>query len=345
VVETARATRSTLPVHAFQALQYLRRLCFHAQLVLKPSNAEYKRIVRDAAAELKQAKQDGDDDPDAELRALSPKLLALRDLLHARGIGVDDDDDDEAGQERHRVLVFAQLKDSLNLIEQLFASHMPTVKFSRIDGSVQASERFRRVQQFNAAGPDTDDVMLLTTRVGGLGLNLASADTVMVVENDWNPLADLQAMERAHRIGQRRVVNVYRLIMRNTLEEDILGMQNWKIQMANTVIGEANKTVGTDLDTSTVSTLIQANRSSSSSSSSSSAEKKKKNAMTLGDAEAVQVAQSSLALGSSASAQLGGGNGASSSKMLWDEAEYAQFSLDGFLTRLNATAAVVSSME
>lgn len=63
------------------------------------------------------------------------------------------------------------------------------------------------------------------SQVGGLGINLTGADTVIFVEHDWNPMKDLQAMDRAHRIGQKKVVNVYRLITRNTLEEKIMGLQ------------------------------------------------------------------------------------------------------------------------
>ena len=68
---------------------------------------------------------------------------------------------------------------------------------------------------------------------GGLGLNLTGADTVIFVEHDWNPMKDLQAMDRAHRIGQKKVVNVYRLITRNTVEEKILGLQKFKLKTAN----------------------------------------------------------------------------------------------------------------
>ena len=75
--------------------------------------------------------------------------------------------------------------------------------------------------RFNA--DPTIDVLLLTTSIGGLGLNLTGADTVIFVEHDWNPAKDIQAMDRAHRIGQKRVVNVYRLITRGTLEEKIMG--------------------------------------------------------------------------------------------------------------------------
>merc|ERR1719199_473813 len=87
-----------------------------------------------------------------------------------------------------------------------------SVSYLRIDGDVDAVERFNVVQKFNA--DPTIDVMLLTTSVGGLGLNLTTADTVIFLEHDWNPQKDLQAMDRAHRIGQTRCVSVYRLLSR-----------------------------------------------------------------------------------------------------------------------------------
>lgn len=76
------------------------------------------------------------------------------------------------------------------------------------------------VQTFNA--DPSIDVLLLTTSVGGLGLTLTGADTVIFVDHDWNPSKDMQAMDRAHRLGQKKVVNVYRLITRGTLEEKIM---------------------------------------------------------------------------------------------------------------------------
>ncbi|KAJ2390078.1 TATA-binding protein-associated factor mot1, partial [Coemansia sp. RSA 2603] len=84
------------------------------------------------------------------------------------------------------------------------------------------------------------DCLLLTTHVGGLGLNLTGADTVIFVEHDYNPAMDLQAMDRAHRLGQTRVVNVYRLITRGTLEEKIMGLQAFKLHMANTIVNQQN---------------------------------------------------------------------------------------------------------
>lgn len=76
-------------------------------------------------------------------------------------------------------------------------------------------------------------------------MNLTGADTVIFVEHDWNPMKDLQAMDRAHRIGQKKVVNVYRLITRKSLEEKIMGLQKFKILTANTVVSVDNQTMET----------------------------------------------------------------------------------------------------
>lgn len=123
---------------------------------------------------------------------------------------------------QHRALVFCQLKAMLDIIENdLFKKHMPSVTYLRLDGSIAPAQRHSVVTRFN--NDPSIDVLLLTTQVGGLGLNLTGADTVIFVEHDWNPMKDLQAMDRAHRIGQRKVVNVYRLITRATLEEKIMG--------------------------------------------------------------------------------------------------------------------------
>lgn len=97
---------------------------------------------------------------------------------------------------------------------------LPSVQSLRLDGSVEANKRQDIVNRFNS--DPSYDVLLLTTSVGGLGLNLTGADTVIFVEHDWNPQKDMQAMDRAHRIGQKKVVNVYRIVTRGTLEEKIL---------------------------------------------------------------------------------------------------------------------------
>jgi TATA-binding protein-associated factor len=123
---------------------------------------------------------------------------------------------------QHRVLIFCQSRPMLDIIQRdLFAGLMPSVKYMRMDGQTDPKKRHAIVQTYNE--DPTIDVLLLTTSVGGLGLNLTGADTVIFVDHDWNPMKDLQAMDRAHRLGQKKVVNVYRLITRGTLEEKIMG--------------------------------------------------------------------------------------------------------------------------
>ena len=128
----------------------------------------------------------------------------------------------EAAISQHRVLIFCQMKQMLDIIEtDLFRTLMPTVTYMRLDGTTDSTKRHAIVETFNA--DPSIDCLLLTTHVGGLGLTLTGADTVIFVEHDWNPMKDLQAMDRAHRLGQKKVVNVYRLISKGTLEEKIMG--------------------------------------------------------------------------------------------------------------------------
>lgn len=135
----------------------------------------------------------------------------------------------------------------------LFAKHLPSVSYMRLDGSTPPHQRHGIVQKFNA--DPSIDCLLLTTQVGGLGLNLTGADTVIFVEHDWNPMKDLQAMDRAHRLGQKRVVNVYRLIARGTLEEKIMGLQRFKLNIASSVVNQQNTELGS-MDTENVMDLF-----------------------------------------------------------------------------------------
>ena len=116
----------------------------------------------------------------------------------------------------HRALIFCQLKDFQNFI----IDHVLTpykIKYGMIQSGMSSLQRVEAVERFNN---DTSfKIMIMTTSVGGLGLNLTGADTVIFMEHSWNPMADLQAIDRAHRIGQVRTVNVYRVILQNTLEE------------------------------------------------------------------------------------------------------------------------------
>lgn len=224
--------------HVFQTLQYLRKLVNHPSLVFDASNPKHRaiedRLVKSGGS-LKDIRH-------------APKLEALRELLQTCGIGLPSANNGSAGSaldeapvsSQHRVLIFCQMKQMMNIIEHdLFKTHMPSVTYMRLDGSVPSEKRHGIVTQFNS--DPSIDVLLLTTQVGGLGLTLTGADTVIFVEHDWNPMKDLQAMDRAHRLGQKRVVNVYRLITRDTLEARIMGLQQFKLNVANAIVTQQNK--------------------------------------------------------------------------------------------------------
>ncbi|KND94759.1 putative helicase mot1 [Tolypocladium ophioglossoides CBS 100239] len=209
--------------HIFQALQYMRKLCNSPALVMKPGSDVYDDTQKILAKQGTSV-----DDP-----VHAPKLTALRDLLVDCGIGVEDGDSNDPLYQPikpHRALIFCQMKEMLDMVQnKVLKELLPSVSHLRLDGNVEANKRQDIVNKFNS--DPSYDVLLLTTSVGGLGLNLTGADTVIFVEHDWNPQRDLQAMDRAHRIGQKKVVNVYRLITRGTLEEKILSLQRFKIDI------------------------------------------------------------------------------------------------------------------
>jgi superfamily II DNA or RNA helicase len=134
----------------------------------------------------------------------------------------------------HRVLLFTQFTSVLDLLEHYlrYRSH----HFLRLDGNTSADFREQRMYQFNA--PDSPYfIFILSTRSGGLGINLATADTVVIFDSDWNPQMDAQAQDRAHRIGQKNEVRVFRLITNSPVEEKILAKANSKLGLENLVIG------------------------------------------------------------------------------------------------------------
>jgi TATA-binding protein-associated factor len=204
--------------HIFQALQYMRKLCNSPALVVKETHKQYAAITEMLAKK-------GSSLTDI---VHAPKLNALRDLLVDCGIGVSETENlnnqfataESGAVSQHRALIFCQMKEMLDMVQDMFKKMLPSVQYLRMDGSVESHKRQDIVNRFNS--DPSYDCLLLTTSVGGLGLNLTGADTVIFVEHDWNPQKDMQAMDRAHRIGQKKVVNVYRIITRGTLEEKIL---------------------------------------------------------------------------------------------------------------------------
>ncbi|XP_061339014.1 chromatin-remodeling ATPase INO80-like [Gastrolobium bilobum] len=141
----------------------------------------------------------------------------------------------------HRVLLFAQMTKMLNILEDYM--NYRKYKYFRLDGSSTIQDRRDMVRDFQHRADIF--VFLLSTRAGGLGINLTAADTVIFYESDWNPTLDLQAMDRAHRLGQTKDVTVYRLICKETVEEKILHRASQKSTVQNLVM--TGGSVGGDL--------------------------------------------------------------------------------------------------
>lgn len=122
-------------------------------------------------------------------------------------------------KDNHRVLIFSQMVKVLDILGDYL--RLRGYQFQRLDGTIGAGPRRLAINHFNA-DESSDFCFLLSTRAGGLGINLMTADTVIIFDSDWNPQADLQAMARAHRIGQKKPVTVYRLVSKETIEEEVL---------------------------------------------------------------------------------------------------------------------------
>merc|ERR1719412_1148218 len=133
----------------------------------------------------------------------------------------------------HRVLMFCQMTQCMTIIEDYF--NFKGYKFLRLDGMTKSDERADMLKIFNSSDSEYF-IFLLSTRAGGLGLNLQTADTVIIFDSDWNPHQDLQAQDRAHRIGQRNEVRVLRLMTVNSVEERILAAARYKLNMDEKVI-------------------------------------------------------------------------------------------------------------
>lgn len=133
----------------------------------------------------------------------------------------------------HKTLLFAQQKIMLNILEK-FMKALGFIKYRRMDGDTPIEKRQALVDEFN--NDPSIDVFLLTTKVGGLGVNLTGADRVIIFDPDWNPSTDTQARERAWRLGQKREVTIYRLMMAGTIEEKIYHRQLFKQFLTNKIL-------------------------------------------------------------------------------------------------------------
>jgi len=138
-----------------------------------------------------------------------------------------------------RVLIFSQMTRMLDIMEDycLYRGY----KYCRIDGNTSGDDRENAIDSFNEPGSEKF-IFLLSTRAGGLGINLATADIVVLFDSDWNPQMDLQAMDRAHRIGQKKEVQVYRLCIGNSVEEKVIEKAYKKLRLDALVIQQGRLT-------------------------------------------------------------------------------------------------------
>nr|XP_057903220.1 chromodomain-helicase-DNA-binding protein 4a isoform X4 [Doryrhamphus excisus] len=133
----------------------------------------------------------------------------------------------------HRVLIFSQMTKMLDLLEDFLENE--GYKYERIDGSITGGMRQEAIDRFNAPGAQ-QFAFLLSTRAGGLGINLATADTVFIYDSDWNPHNDIQAFSRAHRIGQNKKVMIYRFVTKASVEERITQVAKKKMMLTHLVV-------------------------------------------------------------------------------------------------------------
>jgi len=144
-------------------------------------------------------------------------------------------------KENSRVLIFSQMTRVLDLLEDYAVSRQrrgDDFRYCRIDGSTGGADRQDMIDAFNGKDMQGSDIFLflLSTRAGGLGINLQTADCVVIYDSDWNPQADLQAMDRAHRIGQTKDVKVFRFVTGDSIEEKVIERAELKLQMDSAII-------------------------------------------------------------------------------------------------------------
>lgn len=183
-------------------VDYLRKVCNH------PDLTEHKTLSKKVEYDYGAANKSG-------------KMQVVKELLSLWTKG------------GHKTLLFAQHRIMLDILEK-FIKTLRGINYRRMDGETPIKDRQDMVDEFNNS-PDLH-VFLLTTKVGGLGVNLTGADRVIIYDPDWNPSTDIQARERSWRLGQKREVEIYRLMSAGTIEEKIYHRQIFKQFLTNKVL-------------------------------------------------------------------------------------------------------------
>lgn len=163
----------------------------------------------------------------------SSKLIALDALLTAL-----------REQQGSKVLIFSQFTSMLDILQDYVEYRR--WPYQRLDGSVRAEDRSRALAEFKTASSDDCFVFLISTRAGGVGLNLEQADTVVFYDSDWNPFVDLQAQDRVLRIGQKRTVRVFRLVMRDSIDDVIVRRAQRKMDLFHKLVARQQQELAED---------------------------------------------------------------------------------------------------
>jgi len=213
-------------------LEYYKNILTRNYAALNEGGSGQKASLLNIMMELKKASNHPFMFPNAEERLLAgsdSRSDILKALISSSGkMMLLDQLLTKMKKDGHRVLIFSQMVKMLDILGDYL--HARGHQFQRLDGTIASGPRKLAIDHFNA--PDSKDFcFLLSTRAGGLGINLMTADTVILFDSDWNPQADLQAMARAHRIGQKNPVTVYRLVSKDTVEEEVLERARNKLML------------------------------------------------------------------------------------------------------------------
>ncbi|KAL4879527.1 SNF2 family N-terminal domain-containing protein [Aspergillus karnatakaensis] len=204
-------------------LEYYKNILTKNYAALNEGTKGQKQSLLNIMMELKKASNHPFMFPNAEAKILEGSTRredVLRALITSSGkMMLLDQLLAKLKKDGHRVLIFSQMVKMLDILGDYMEFRGYT--YQRLDGTIPSAARRLAIEHYNA--PDSSDfAFILSTRAGGLGINLMTADTVVLFDSDWNPQADLQAMARAHRIGQTRPVSVYRLVSKDTVEEEVI---------------------------------------------------------------------------------------------------------------------------
>jgi len=246
--------KSKLGIEVFRAIGMLKRLCNHPLLLLQTKRGEWPELLQQANSANGGADDDfetsegapeplgADGAEEEEARAGRSVEMMLKKLPRSCEAMLDQSAKlrcmsqllPALASKGHRTLVFSQSLKMLDLV-QTCCLKPKGLRCLRIDGQTDAVTRTQKIDKFEKH-PERFQFMLLTTSVGGVGLNLVCADRVVIVDPAWNPATDAQAVDRAFRIGQDKRVKVYRLVMSGLIEDKMFRLQVFKMGLSKTAL-------------------------------------------------------------------------------------------------------------